>query len=89
MLNEQIIIINKLGLHTRAAAKLVATAARFESKIQLIRSDNTCDAKSIMGVITLGATKGSVLDLVIAGADEHDARNAIVELVNNRFGESE
>jgi phosphocarrier protein HPr len=89
MLNQQITIINKLGLHTRAAAKLVAMAAKFESKIEITRNDHKIDAKSIMGVITLGATKGSVLDLLISGGDEQEARDAIVALVNNRFGESE
>ncbi len=89
MLNQQVTIINKLGLHTRAAAKLVATAARFESKIELTRNNHTIDAKSIMGVITLGATRGAVLDLAVSGGDEHAARDAIVELVSNRFGEAE
>jgi phosphocarrier protein len=89
MLTQQITIINKLGLHTRAAAKLVAVAGRFESKIELTRNDHKIDAKSIMGVITLGATKGSTLDLSISGGDEQEARDAIVELVNSRFGEAE
>jgi phosphocarrier protein HPr len=89
MLQQHITIINKLGLHTRAAAKLVATAQRFESKIQLTKNDHTIDAKSIMGVITLGATKDCVLQLNIIGGDEHEAREAIVELVSNKFGEAE
>ena len=89
MLQEQLTIINKLGLHTRAAAKLVSTASRFESKIQLTKNDHTVDAKSIMGVITLGATKDCVLELNIIGGDEHEARDAIVNLVNNKFGEPE
>lgn len=89
MLQQSITIINKLGLHTRAAAKLVATAGRFESKIELKRNDHTIDAKSIMGVITLGATRDTVLELTITGADELEAREAILALVNNRFGEPE
>jgi phosphocarrier protein HPr len=89
MLEQDITIINKLGLHTRAAAKLVATAQRFESKIQLTRNDHTIDAKSIMGVITLGATKDCVLRINIIGGDEHEARNAIVALIDNKFGETE
>jgi phosphocarrier protein len=89
MLEQQITIINQLGLHTRAAAKLVATAARFESRIQLTQNEHSIDAKSIMGVITLGATKGAVLELMISGGDEHEARDAIVELINSRFGEAE
>jgi phosphocarrier protein HPr len=89
MINQPITIINKLGLHTRAAAKLVATASQFESKIEMVRNDNTINCKSIMGVITLGATQGMTLDLVIAGGDEREARDAIVTLFNNRFGEAE
>lgn len=89
MLQQSITIINKLGLHTRAAAKLVATAGRFESKIELKRNDHIIDAKSIMGVITLGATRDTILELTITGADELEARDAIVTLVNNRFGEPE
>ncbi len=89
MINQPIIIINKLGLHTRAAAKLVATASQFESKIEMIREKNIINCKSIMGVITLGATQGMKLDLVIAGGDEQEARDAIVTLINNRFGETE
>lgn len=89
MLQQQLTIINKLGLHTRAAAKLVATAGKFESQIQLTREGRTIDAKSIMGVITLGATQGCVLDLMVMGGDEHEARDAIVALINNRFAEPE
>ena len=89
MQQQQITIINKLGLHTRAAAKLVATAARFASQIELINNGRSANAKSIMGVITLGASKGTILDLNISGEDEQAARDAIIELINDRFGESE
>lgn len=89
MQQQQITIINKLGLHTRAAAKLVSTAARFVSKIELTNNGHAVNAKSIMGVITLGASKGTTLDLTVTGDDEEAAKQAIIELVNNRFGESE
>lgn len=89
MIREKITIQNKLGLHTRAAAKLVTTATQFESKIQLEHLDQLADCKSIMAVILLGLTKGLVLDLIISGADELEAREAIVNLVNDRFGEVE
>lgn len=89
MLREQVKIINKLGLHTRAAAKLVSVAAKFESKIELIRDKQTANCKSIMSIILLGVTKNVVLELVIAGADERDARDAIVALIQDRFGEKE
>lgn len=87
MIKESITIQNKLGLHTRAAAKLVATAAKFESKIELVRNNHIADCKSIMSVILLGATKGMTLELMVIGADEFDARDAIVHLINDHFGE--
>ncbi len=89
MIREKIIIQNKLGLHTRAAAKLVATAAKFESKIEIIRGEYVADCKSIMGLIMLGITKGVELEFIISGADELAARDAIVHLINNRFHEKE
>lgn len=89
MIKEPLTIINKLGLHTRAAAKLVATASKFESKIQVARNEQLADCKSIMSLILLGVTKNVVLELIITGADELEARDAIVELVQNRFGEAE
>lgn len=89
MLQEHVTIQNKLGLHTRAAAKLVSLATRFESKIQLHHNERIADCKSIMAIILLGVTKGVTMDLVITGADELEARDAIVTLFNNRFGESD
>lgn len=89
MLREPLTIINKLGLHTRAAAKLVATASRFESKIQIARNDQLADCKSIMSLILLGVTKNVMLELIVSGADELEARDAIVQLFQNRFGEAE
>lgn len=87
MIRQQLTIQNKLGLHTRAAAKLVDLAKHFESKIELIFRDRIVDAKSIMGVITLGAQKDSVLDVVIDGSDEQEAKEAIKKLLDNKFGE--
>jgi phosphocarrier protein HPr len=89
MLQQPITIINKLGVHTRAAAKLVAIAGKFESQIELTLNNQTVDAKSIMGVITLGASKGTTLELRVSGNDEQAAQAAIVELINNKFGEAE
>jgi phosphotransferase system HPr (HPr) family protein len=89
MINESIIITNKLGLHTRAAAKVVALATQFESSIQFQFNDKTADCKSIMALILLGLTKGASLHLVISGTDEIAARDAIVTLINQRFGEAE
>ena len=85
----QIEIINKLGLHARAASKLVATASRFESKIEINKGGQMADAKSIMSVLMLAASKGMMLDIQANGADEKDALKAICELINNRFDEAE
>lgn len=89
MLQETITVQNKLGLHTRAAAKLVATASKFESKSEIEHHDRKADCKSIMSLILLGVTKGNSLNLTITGADELEAREAIVKLFNDRFDESE
>ncbi len=89
MLNESITVQNKLGLHTRAAAKLVAIATQFESKIQLQHNERLADCKSIMALILLGVTKGTNMSLLITGADELEARDAIIKLFDNRFGEVE
>ena len=91
MLNEKIKLINKYGLHTRAAAKLVDLASSFECRIEIRRIDSqqTANCKSIMGVITLGATFGTEVELLCRGADEHDAHDAIVSLIQQKFGEKE
>ena len=89
MINEKITVINVLGLHTRAAAKLVALSAKFESKVEIQKNDQVANCKSIMSIIVLGVTKGTTLDLMISGADELEARDAIKELFNNRFGEAQ
>lgn len=87
MIRKQIKIQNKLGLHTRAGAKLVDVAKKFGSRIELVHKDRTVDSKSIMGVITLGAQKDDVLDIIITGDDAEEAFTAIENLVNNKFGE--
>lgn len=87
MIRQQIVIQNKLGLHTRAAAKLVDTAKKFASRIELGFRDRIVDCKSIMGVITLGAQKDNTLDVIITGEDEKEALEAILKLINNKFGE--
>ncbi|VVC76126.1 Phosphocarrier protein HPr [Aquicella siphonis] len=87
MIREQITIQNKLGLHTRAAAKLVDTAKKFSSRIELSYRDRIVDCKSIMGVITLGAQKDNILDILVSGEDEQDALSAIKQLVDDKFGE--
>jgi phosphotransferase system HPr (HPr) family protein len=87
MIREPITIQNQLGLHTRAAAKLVDTAKKFASKIELVLRDRAVDCKSIMGVITLGAQKNNIIDVVVDGEDEQEAMSAIKKLVEGKFGE--
>jgi len=89
MLNGRVTIINRLGLHARAAAQLVRLASEFQSKIKLIRADNavTADAKSILSVLTLAASKGVELKIEVAGDDQQAAFAAIEEIFKNGFGE--
>ncbi|MEM0955319.1 MAG: HPr family phosphocarrier protein [Pseudomonadota bacterium] len=89
MLRQQITIINKLGLHARAAAKLVNCAAAFSSAIQIGPPDAMVDGKSIMSVMMLAAGQGTVLELEVNGSDEAEALASIVALVENRFDEGE
>lgn len=81
-------IVNKLGLHARAAAKLTHVASGFQSEIWLSRSGRRVNAKSIMGVMMLAAPRGSVLTVRAEGADEEAALAALVDLVRGGFGES-
>lgn len=89
MIETQVTIINKLGLHARAAAKFVGCTSAFSSKIQAGKEGQMVDAKSIMSVMMLAAGKGTVLDLHIEGDDEQAALTALVELIANRFDEAE
>ena len=88
-MRKEITIINKLGLHARAAAKLVTLASEFESDIQLARGSRQVNAKSIMGVMMLAAGKGTNLELIATGADEEAAVHRLEKLVMERFGEGE
>jgi phosphocarrier protein len=76
-------------LHARASAKFVATAARFQSHLDVTKQSQTVNGKSIMGVMMLAASQGSELTLQIDGPDEEDMQKALVDLINNRFGEAE
>ncbi len=87
MQNKPLQIINKLGLHARAAAKFVQTASRYASHIEITRNGKTVNGKSIMGVMMLAASQHSWIDVSIEGEDELEALAAIETLVNNRFGE--
>ena len=89
MMQTEIEIVNKLGLHARAAAKLVSTAARYASQIELRFGDQSADAKSIMAVMMLAASKGSRIQISANGEDEQAALDDICTLINNYFDEEE
>lgn len=89
MIQTQVTIVNKLGLHARAAAKFVACTSSFSSRIHMGRDSELVDGKSIMSVMMLAAGKGTVLDLEIEGDDEEDALAALTQLIENCFDEGE
>ena len=89
MLTLSIKIINNLGLHARASAKLTQIANQFESDIWLEKNDKKVNAKSIMGVMMLAASQGTNIIITTEGPDEKEALSAIVSLINDFFGEGE
>jgi phosphocarrier protein len=89
MIESKITIINKLGLHARAASKFVTTASAFGCKIEVGKEDSFVDGKSIMSIMMLAACKGTELTLKLDGNDEKKALKAITSLVNNYFDEGE
>ena len=89
MLQREVEIINKLGLHARASAKLTQLASKFQSEIWMSRNQKRVNAKSIMGVMMLAAGKGTTVVLETEGVDEQQAMDALAELIAARFGESE
>jgi phosphocarrier protein HPr len=89
MLQREVEIINKLGLHARASAKLTQVAGRFDADVWLSRNGRRVNAKSIMGVMMLAAAKGTTVLVETEGADEEAAMRAVEALVANRFEEEE
>ncbi len=89
MIQKQLEIINKLGLHARAASKLVKLASRFESEISVTKGERSASGKSIMGVMMLAASRGTELVLTTCGDNEAGAADALEKLVAERFGEHE
>ena len=89
MLQEKIEIINKLGLHARASAKLTQLAGQFKSEVFLARQSRRVNAKSIMGVMMLAAAKGAQIEIEINGVDEAAAMQALTQLISDKFGEGE
>lgn len=88
-MERQLEIVNKLGLHARAAAKMATLAARYGCKIQAGVGDKRVDAKSVMSLMLLAASKGTLLTLVTEGDDAAEAMDALVALIEDRFGEGE
>lgn len=89
MICETVEIVNKLGLHARAASKFVKLASSFASDVKVKKGDRQANGKSIMSVMMLAASRGTVLELCIEGKDEGQAFSALAELVADRFGETE
>jgi len=89
MLEQQIVIRNKLGLHARAAVKLVNLSNRFVASVKIVKDGSEIDGKSILGILTLAATQGSEITLRVSGKDEEAAVKALSDLINNRFDEKE
>jgi phosphocarrier protein len=87
MIRQEVEIINVLGLHARAAARLVQVATRFRSHILIAHDGRTANGKSILGLLTLIGAMGSSLTISADGPDEGDALRALVDLVTSRFGE--
>jgi phosphocarrier protein len=89
MRKQTVSISNKLGLHARASAKLTQAASKFQASVYITRNDRRVNAKSIMGVMMLAAAKGATVDIETEGSDEEAAMTALVNLINDKFGEGE
>ncbi len=89
MITKTVVISNKLGLHARAAAKLVTTASQFKSGLRLHKDDKVVDGKSIMSVMLLAAGIGTELVIEADGPDEDAALEAVCALIDDKFGEGE
>ncbi|MFK8079255.1 MAG: HPr family phosphocarrier protein [Granulosicoccus sp.] len=89
MISRELLIINKLGLHARAAAKLVKLSSSFESSIDIEKDGQRVNSKSIMGVMMLAASCGTHVTIMAEGQDQDEAIEAITDLINRRFDEEE
>ena len=89
MKRAQVTLVNRLGLHARAAAKLVGAAKAYSSRIAFAKDGQTVDGKSIMNILLLAAPVGSVLELTVEGEDEVEAFAEITALIEDRFGEED
>lgn len=89
MIRKEVTVCNRLGLHARAAAKLVQIANQFQAQVSLTTNQMCADAKSILGVLTLAAAKDTPLTIEVDGPDEAEALSQIEHLIQDRFGEGE
>ena len=89
MITKSIEIRNRLGLHARAAAKLVHTSSRFRSAVRIRKDDEEVDGKSILGILLLAASNGTTLEVIVEGEDEREASTAVEDLIARRFDEEE
>ena len=87
MITKKLMILNKLGLHARAAAKVVSTANEFESTIIITKDGKNADARSIMKLLMLSASQGTRISVLVDGIDQEDAMKSIEKLFNNKFDE--
>jgi phosphotransferase system HPr (HPr) family protein len=87
MVEKEIVVKNKLGLHARAAVKFVNLANRYSSAVRVVKDETEIDGKSILGILTLAATQGTPIMIRVSGKDEDEAMKALVRLVNGKFGE--
>jgi phosphocarrier protein len=88
-ITEKLLIVNKLGLHLRAAAELVKVANKFKSQVMIHHGVQNVNAKSLMGLMTLAAAKGTEIEFECDGADAKEAMAALKQLLENKFGEKE
>ena len=89
MLDKTVVIRNRLGLHARAAVKFVNLSNRFSASVRIVKDGQEIDGKSILGILTLAATQGTSVRLLVSGKDEEAALAALAGLIANRFDEKE
>lgn len=89
MISKSVTIVNKLGLHARAAAKFVTVASGYQSTIEVVNGNRRVNGKSIMGVMLLAASQGKTLEIIATGSDEVQAISGLEALITDRFGEPE
>jgi len=89
VVEREVLIRNKLGLHARAAVKFVNLANRYSASVRVVKDDTEIDGKSILGILTLAATQGTPVVLRVSGKDEQEAMKALTMLIKDKFGEKE